>query len=137
MLLGPSPGLVARLDNDILPKLARDNSLRDGVIAADAYCRAAGIGCDFILQPMLLTRREPRGPEIGVARTLKEVYPRYAEVVATMYRAAVDTGLPVHDRSDLFDESTEPYFFDAVHVNEAGNRLAAERIAATMAAGLR
>jgi lysophospholipase L1-like esterase len=137
MLLGPSASLVARLDNEVLPKLARDNSLRDGVIAADAYCRATGIGCDFILQPMLLTRREPRGPEIAVARTLKEVYPRYAEVVATMYRATVDTGLPVHDRSGLFDDSAEPYFFDAVHVNEAGNRLVAERIAATIAAGLR
>lgn len=137
MLLGPSASLVAKLDNEVLPGLARHNSLRAGVVVADAYCRAAGIGCDFILQPMLPTRREPRGPEISVARTLEAVYPRYAEVIKTMYRAAVDTGLPVHDRSGLFDDSTQPYFFDAVHVNEAGNRLAAERIAATIAAGLR
>ena len=137
VLLGPSPGLVARLDDEVLPRLARHNSLRDGVIAADAYCRSAGIGCDFILQPMLPTRREPRGPEIRVARTLAEVYPRYAEVIRTMYRSAVDTGLPAHDRSGLFDDSAQPYFFDAVHVNAAGNRLAAERIAATIAAGLR
>jgi lysophospholipase L1-like esterase len=84
-----------------------------------------------------LTRNKPRGPEVAVARTLNQVYPRYGEVIATMYRTTVDTGLSIQDFSDLFDGSAEPYFFDAVHVNEAGNRLAAERIAAMIAAGLR
>jgi hypothetical protein len=137
MLVGPSPSLLARLDNETLPKLAQHNSLRDGVIAADAYCRALKISCDFFLQPMLLTRKKPRGPEIMVAQTLNQVYPRYDKVIATMYRTTVNIGLSIHDRSDLFDDSAAPYFFDAVHVNEAGNRLAAENIAATIAAGLR
>jgi lysophospholipase L1-like esterase len=137
MLVGPSPSLLATLDNETLPKLAQHNSLRDGVIAADAYCRALKISCDFFLQPMLLTRKKPRGPEIMVAQTLNQVYPRYDKVIATMYRTTVNIGLSIHDRSDLFDDSAAPYFFDAVHVNEAGNRLAAENIAATIAAGLR
>jgi lysophospholipase L1-like esterase len=137
VLLGPSPSLVDRLDNEVLPKLAQHNSLRDGVIAADEYCRAMSISCDFILQPMLPTRREPRGSEIRIARTLNQVYPRYAEVIATIYRSTVNTGLPIHNRSDLFNDSAEPYFFDAAHVNEAGNRIAAEGIAAAIAATLR
>jgi lysophospholipase L1-like esterase len=95
------------------------------------------ISCDFILQPMLPTRREPRGSEIRIARTLNQVYPRYAEVIATIYRSTVNTGLPIHNRSDLFNDSAEPYFFDAAHVNEAGNRIAAEGIAAAIAATLR
>ena len=37
----------------------------------------------------------------------------------------------------LFDETIEPYFFDAVHTNEVGNRVVAERIATTVAAGIR
>jgi lysophospholipase L1-like esterase len=137
MLVGASPSLIARLDNDVLPKLALHNSLRDGVIAADQYCRTLRMRCDFILQPMLLTRSKPRGAEVAVARTLNQLYPRYGEMIATMYRTTVDTGLSINDFSDLFDGSAEPYFFDAVHVNEAGNRLVAERIAATISAGLR
>ncbi len=81
--------------------------------------------CDFILQPTLLTRDKPRGPELAVAHSLNNIYPRYGEMIATTYRTTADTGLSVHDFSDLFDGSAEPYFCDAVHVNEAGNRLAA------------
>ena len=133
MLVGPSPSLIARLDNDVLPKLAQHNSLRGGVVAADQYCRMLRMRCDFILQPTLLTRNKPRGPEVAVTRSLNQVYPRYGEVIATTYRTTADTGLSVHDFSDLFADSAEPYFCDAVHVNEVGNRLAAERIAATIA----
>jgi lysophospholipase L1-like esterase len=132
-LADPSPSLLARLDNEVLPGLARQNSLRNGLIEADAYCRALTIRCDFILQPVLLRRKQPRGPEIPLARTLAHVYPRYGETFATMYRSALNTGLPILDWSDLFDRSADPYFFDAAHVNEAGNRLAAERIAAIIA----
>jgi hypothetical protein len=128
-LTGPSPAVLARFDNDVLPKLAERNTLRDGVIAADEYCRAKSLRCDFVLQPMLLTRKPPRGSEIRLAHTLGLLYPRYDQVVTTMYRSVMTTGASVHDGSDLFDQSAEPYFFDVVHVNEAGNRYAAERIA--------
>jgi lysophospholipase L1-like esterase len=57
-----------------------------------------------------------------------------------MYRSARDlelpAGVPVRDLSDLFDRSAAPYFFDAVHVNEAGNAFAAEQIAGIVAAGI-
>jgi lysophospholipase L1-like esterase len=128
-LTGPPSSVMARLDEEVLPALGRDNSLRNGVIAADEYCRAVTMRCDVILQPVLLARKPKRGPEIPLARTLAQVYPRYADAFATVYRSAMDTGVPVHDLSDLFDPSADPYFFDAVHVNEAGNAFAAERIA--------
>jgi lysophospholipase L1-like esterase len=142
-LAGPPPSLLARLDADVLPALGRDSSLRRGVIAADDYCRAVTMRCDIILQPVLPARRPPRGPEIPLARSLAQVYPRYAEVFATVYRSVMDmgtgvgTGVPVHDLCNMFDRSPAPYFFDAVHVNEAGNAFAAEQIAGIVAAGIR
>jgi len=129
MLVGPAPDTLATLDNELLPALARHNTLNDGLIAADGYCRTAALRCDFVLQPTVLRRSEPRGPEIAIARTLKQLYPRYDQTFATMYGTALSTGLRVHDSSDLFDRSVEPHFFDVAHLNEAGNRMAAERLA--------
>src|SRR5262249_39600813 len=85
--------------------------------------------CDFVLQPSLLRRRAPVGPELRIDRTLRSVYPRYDAVFATLYRTALDAGPMVHDSSDVFDQSNEPYFIDVAHLNERGNRLLAERIA--------
>lgn len=136
ILADPPPSLLARFDVDILPRLAQRNTLRDGLIAADEYCRAIAVHCDFMLQPMLLTRKRPVGPEVRVAQTLELIYPRYEETITTMYRSTQATGLLVHDLSDLFSQSTQAHFFDVVHVNAPGNRLAAERIAAIILAGL-
>ncbi len=135
MLLGPSANLLARIDN-VLPRLAQHNSLQDGVVAADKYCRASAIRCDFFLQPMLVTRNTPRGSEIRIAKTLNRTYPRYDDVIATMYRSALNTGVLIHDWSKLFDMSVDPFFVDAIHINESGNRLVAERISEIVSAGL-
>src|SRR5262245_47991913 len=51
----------------------------------------------------------------------------YDELFTTMYRTAMSAGLPVHDSSDVFDQSAEPYFIDVAHLNEAGNRRLAAR----------
>jgi hypothetical protein len=134
--LGPPSDLVAEFDNQILPTLARRNTLKDGLMAANDYCRGLKLRCDVILQPILLARSRPRGPEIVLTRSLEELYPRYREVFATMYRSALGTGLPIHDRSDMFAQAAEPYFFDVAHVNEAGNRYAAERIAEIVTRGI-
>jgi hypothetical protein len=85
---------------------------------------------------MLLTRNEPRGSEIRVAQTLRQVYPRYRELVVLVYRSTLNTGLPIHDRHDLFDQSVDPYFFDAVHVNQAGNKFVAEQMVEIVAGGI-
>jgi hypothetical protein len=78
---------------------------------------------------VLLTRSIPIGPEIRLARTLREVYPRYDALFTTMYRTAESAGLPLHNSSDVFDRSAEPYFIDVTHLNEAGNHRLAARIA--------
>jgi hypothetical protein len=78
---------------------------------------------------VLRRRKTPIGPEIKLDRALRHVYPRYEEVFTTMYRSTLDTGLPVFDSSGVFDTSDEPVFIDVAHLNEAGNRRAAERIA--------
>jgi hypothetical protein len=132
----PPRDLLARLDNEVLPELARHNSLKEGLTSANQYCRALAIRCDVVLQPMLLTRNEPRGSEIRVAQTLRQIYPRYRELVELFYRSTLNTGLPIHDRRDLFDQSVDPYFFDAVHVNEAGNKLVAEQMVEIVAGGI-
>src|SRR5262245_62908736 len=80
--------LLQKLDNELLPGVARRNSLLDGLIAADEYCRVSALRCDFVLQPVLLSRRTPVGPEIKLARTLREIYPRYDALFSTMYRTA-------------------------------------------------
>jgi hypothetical protein len=46
------------------------------------------------------------------------------------------TGASIFDRSDLFATSDEPYFFDVAHINEAGNRFAAERLAEIVTPGI-
>src|SRR5262249_51100755 len=123
-----SSDLLQKLDSELLPSVARRNSLLDGLIAADEYCRVSVLRCDFVLQPVLLIRRTPVGPEIRLARALREVYPRYDALFTTMYRTAESAGLPVHNSSDVFDRSAEPYFIDVTHLNEAGNRRLAARI---------
>ena len=123
------PALLEKLDNELLPGASRRNSLLNGIIAADEYCREIALRCDFVLQPVLLSRRKPIGPEIRLAQTLRQVYPRYGELFRTIYRTAMSARLAVHDASDVFDQSTEPYFIDVTHLNEAGNRRLAARIA--------
>ena len=129
-LVGRLRASLTRLQkiNELLPKVARHDPLLDGLIAADEYCHVSALRCDFVLQPALLTRRAPIGPEIKLAKTLRQLYPRFDELYTTMYRTAASAGLPVHDFSDVFDQSDEPYFIDAVHLNEAGNRQLATRI---------
>jgi hypothetical protein len=127
--IGPSSSLLARLDTELLPDLARRNSLRAGVVTAHEYCRDSALRCDFVLQPVLLRRKIPIGPEIRIDRTLRSVYPRYDQTFAIMYRTALDVGASAHDLSDVFDGSDDPYFIDVAHLNEAGNRQAAKRMA--------
>jgi hypothetical protein len=136
MWRGPSSELLAELDNQTLPELAQRNTLKDGLIAANDYCRRLTLRCDVVLQPVLLARSKPRGPEIVLVRSHEQLYPRYREAFAAVYRSALGTGLPIHDRSDMFAQSEEPYFIDVAHINEAGNRYAAERLAEIVARGI-
>jgi hypothetical protein len=135
----PSAADLANLDGTVLPRLLRENSLRRGIGAADAYCRAAGLQCDFALQPLLLMRKSRVGSEIRVAAALERLYPRLDALAEQMYRDAITAGPPgrVHDLSDVFDRTGEPVFVDIVHVNERGNRIAAAALASILLHGQR
>ena len=126
----PSPQLLRLVDKDVLPKAVKMNSLRRGVAAANDYCRIAALRCDFALQPMLHLRETVSAPEATMKRTLSRIYRRLDVLAVRMYRDAVANGPAgrIHDFSHIFDQSTDPYFFDLIHLNEAGNRAVAEHL---------
>jgi len=124
----PSAGLLAHIDAEVLPKLQQKNSLINGMAEARTYCRQQKLQCEFVLQPMLLLRKNPVGPEIALARSVKQLEPRWDVVLQLIYQGARNSGADVHDFSNIFDGSTEPLFVDAVHVNEPANRIIAEHL---------
>jgi len=131
----PSEGFLAYVDAEVLPKLQQNNSLIKGMAEARSYCRQQRLQCEFVLQPMLLLRKNPVGPEITLARSIKQLEPRWDVVLQTIYQAARNSGTDVHDFSNIFDGSTQPLFVDAIHVNEPANRIIAEHLATIAASG--
>jgi lysophospholipase L1-like esterase len=131
----PSPQLLANLDQNVLPPLLRDNSLREGVRAARAYCDNEHLRCDFFLQPLILTRRPPRGSEAAMVRTFNRLYPQLGVLNKRLYADAVASAAPhhIHDFADILDDASLPFFVDLIHLNETGNQFIAERIAALIA----
>ena len=105
-----------------------------GMAEARTYCQQERLKCEFVLQPMLLLRKNPIGPEIALAKSLKQLEPRYDVAVEMIYQAARNNSTDVYDFSNMFDGSTQPVFADAVHVNEPANRIIAERLATIGAA---
>ena len=99
------------------------NRLVDGIVAANNYCKAAALRCDFVLQPLIGMRRSLIGSEVQLAQTYGRLYPRFDVLAAEMYRDALNLGLTgqIHDLTIVFDNSSEQYYFDGGHVNEAGN----------------
>src|SRR5215470_995719 len=124
----PSEGFLAHVDAEVLPKLQQNNSLIKGMAEARTYCRQQRLQCEFVLQPMLLLRKNPIGPEVALAKSLKQLEPRYDVAIEMIYQAARNISTDVHDFSNIFDGSTQPLFVDAVHVNELANRIIAEHL---------
>ncbi len=138
MTIGASAQTLHWLDSEVLPAALKNNSLRIDMAAAEKYCQAEKLRCDFALQPMLLQRKSSSGREAEMARTLRRVYPRFGELTERMYRDAVATGPAghVHDLTHIFDRTSQPFFLDLIHVDEAANRIAAQRVAPIVAARL-
>jgi hypothetical protein len=130
----PSAAELDRLDNEVRRQASGDNRLQAGLMAANEYCNEARLRCDFLLQPVLFTRSNPVGSELQLVRTFRQLYPGLAALTVQIYRDAVGSMPPtrVHDLSDMYNGVAEPVFTDNVHVNQLGNRIAAERIAATI-----
>ena len=134
----PSTQALAHLDEVVLPEIIKRNPLRQGVEAADAYCRAEVLRCQLLLQPAIYTRRPPRGPEVAIALTAERVHPGLSALGVKMYRDALDNPpqMPVSDLSDVFNPSDRPFYVDALHINEEGNAYLAEQLAARLSARL-
>lgn len=76
--------------------------------------------------------------EARMQQTLARVYPRIDVLTARMYRDALAAGPAGHifDLSHIFDQTAQPFILDHVHLNEAGNRIAAEQAAPIVSARL-
>jgi hypothetical protein len=138
LLSNPSPELQQWLDNVVLPSALKNNTLRESIVSADQYCRAAKLRCDFALQPMLFGRKTYPGTEAGLVRTFARVYPLIDVLNMGMYREALAAGPAGHifDLSNIFNETSQPFFIDQTHVNEAGNRIATEHVLPIVSARL-
>ncbi|MFZ0349365.1 MAG: SGNH/GDSL hydrolase family protein [Pseudolabrys sp.] len=132
-----SKDTLDQLDAGILPRLRQENPLRVGILAADDYCHQVGLRCDFVLQPMLATRRMAAGKELEMQKTLLGLYPRMDVAAIQMYADAMALNPihAVHDFSGIFDHTTDRFYVDASHVNEAGNHAVAEHLASTILFG--
>jgi hypothetical protein len=140
MMSEPPAAVPEKWEHEMLPRLQHVNKLRAGLMAADDYCNATRLRCDFLLQPLLFTRSRPTGSEARLARTFGRLYPGLATVAQAIYHDAAGAALSasrMHDLSDMFELTAEPVFTDNVHVNEVGNRIAAERIRAVVSYGPR
>ena len=119
-----SPTRLAQFDTRYLARSTeKKNRLIDGIVAANNYCRAAALRCDFVLQPRIETRRSPIGTEAKIAQSYRKLYPRLEVLATQMYRDTLTLGLTgqVHDLTAVFDRSSEQVFVDSLHLNEAGN----------------
>src|SRR5260370_18197144 len=84
---GPSPDRLARFDARLLARSAeKKNRLTDGIVAANNYCRAPALRCDFELQPLIGFRRSPAGPETKIVQPNGSLYPRRFLLPAHLYR---------------------------------------------------
>ena len=113
-LAGPSEHLLARIDHVVLPRLETSNSLRDGILDAQRYCSTLMMRCDFILQPMLVTRKIFPGREREMREALELLYPRIESAIHRMYAGALasESSKYIQDFSGLFDAVAEPLYFD-------------------------
>ena len=134
----PTPQAMQRFDNEVLPRALKISTFNKDIAAADEYCRAAKLRCDFALQPVMSERKTHSGAEAAMEKTLARVYPRLDVLAKRMYADAMAVGPPGHvfNLTHIFDNSTTPYFLDFVHLNEAGNRIAAENVAPIASAQL-
>jgi hypothetical protein len=125
----PSPDRLARIDPS-LSRVAKTNRLTESMIAANNYCRAAALRCDFVLMPLLATRQSPVGGEVKLAQAQGRMYPGLDLLTRQMYRSALDLGLTgqVHDLSAAFDGNSEQVYVDGGHNNEVGHAVIADAL---------
>jgi lysophospholipase L1-like esterase len=120
----PAKARVQKLD-DLMSHLDERSSLVRGIRAAHEYCRTTDLGCDFVLQPYLLTKEPLLGSEAKLVSSSIAVFPKLDEVVASAYRASARLGPFVLDFSNSLGGAKSQVFLDVMHLNEAGTDAAA------------
>jgi len=135
----PSAQVLQWLDDKMLPAALKDDTLRPAIAEADSYCSTSKLRCDFVLQPMMYERKSHSGAEARMMQTLARVYPRIDVLTARIFADAMQAGPAgrMHDFAHIFDGTEQPFFLDFVHLNEAGNRIAAEQAAPIVVPALR
>lgn len=130
LLQGVNSSTIAKFESDTLPAIVRDNPLRRGVVAAEDYCRSTELDCVFALQPTLVTRASHPAGEARLAKSYDILLPGFALLTRQMYRDAMAAGPAgrIYDLTDIFDDKTNAFFTDHVHVNEEGNRAVADAL---------
>ncbi len=109
------------------------------MIAADEYCRAQNLRCDFVLQPLLLSRAHPIGSEGALRRSVRENWPGLAELWDDMYAGPLRAGPADHtyDLRKFLDDVPTQVFGNAIHMNEAGNKAIVRGLAPIAARAIR
>ena len=117
-------------DAAALDHVRRSNPLIGAMTAAAAYCGEQGLTCDVVLQPWLLGRAHPVGPETRLARSVDENFPGLADLWDAIRAGAPELGAKDHtfDLRDALDDARTPVYADFVHVNEVGNAAIAQRL---------
>lgn len=130
----PSVAELAHFDNDVLAPTLRNNPLRSSIAAADGYCKKEKLRCDFILQPLVVTRKNPPSAEARLVHNTERLYPQIGLLARRMYAdvMASDSPASIHDFSGVLDGDPRTFFIDMIHLNEAGNRHIADAIAKTV-----
>jgi hypothetical protein len=125
----PSPSRLARVDQAVA-RVSKGNLLTEGIRAATDYCRTAGLRCDFVLMPILATRRSPVGTEEKLVKTFSGLYPGFGTLARQMYKSAVELGPAgqVHDFTTVFDSNPDQVYLDGGHNNEAGSLAVADAL---------
>jgi lysophospholipase L1-like esterase len=130
LLGGVNASSLAKFENDKLPGILRDNPLRQGVVAAEDYCRSAELDCAFVFQPTLITRTNHPAGEAKLAKTYDLLLPGMAMLTQRMYQDAIAAAPEgrVYDLTNVFDHQPKQFFTDHIHLNEEGNRIVAEAL---------
>ncbi len=121
-----------------LDRVRRANRLIRAMTAAAAYCGAQGLRCDVVLQPWLLSRAHPVGPETRLAPGVEATFPGLAELWDAVYAGALDAEPKDHvfDLRGAVDDVRSPIFGDMLHVDEIGNAAIAQRLVPIVARAL-
>lgn len=118
------------LDEVALQALAEDTAAHWALQArqAAAIGALADVPVLALWQPTVFDRASPRADEAAIIGASPAEHVRLQRATRAAVRARLQALPHARDTGDVFDADARPFFFDFVHLSEAGQRLLAERI---------